>query len=270
MAVVEHFGKNSRGGTQMRRRWEPDNAKAAVLIVHGIGEHSGRYIHVGDHLAAHGYDVLAYDKLGFGQSEGRRAHVDSFDDYLDDVQALIAERRSLGLPVVLFGHSLGGLVSTTYLVSERPHPDFAILSAPALEAEVERWKRIAAPLMGRVAPTLFIPNKIDGVLLSRDVAVQQAYVDDPLVVAGATAALGRAIFATMESTSARIDRISVPTYVFHGGDDELVRPAASAPLEAHPHVTYRLWDGLRHETMNEPEQVTVLAAITDWLDAQIT
>lgn len=254
----------------MRRRWEHNDAKAAVLIVHGIGEHSGRYLHVGEHLAAHGYDVLAYDKVGFGQSEGRRAHVDSFDDYLDDVQALLAERRALDLPVVLFGHSLGGLVSTTYLVSERPQPDIAVLSAPSLEAEVERWKRIAAPIMGRVAPTLFIPNKIDGVLLSRDVAVQQAYAEDPLVVAGATAGLGKAIFATMDATRACMDRISVPTYVFHGDEDELVPPAASAPLAAHPNVTYKLWDGLRHETMNEPEQVTVLAAITAWLDTQIT
>ncbi len=265
----ESFGTNSRGGTQMRRRWETDNAKAAVLIVHGVGEHSGRYLHVGDHLAAHGYDVLAYDKVGFGQSEGRRAHVDSFDDYLDDVQALIAERRTLELPVVLFGHSLGGLVATTYLVSDRPQPDFAILSAPALEAEIDLWKRIAAPILGVVYPKLFIPNKIEGDLLSRDVAVQQGYVDDPLVIAGQTAGLGRAILATMGSTSARIDRISVPTYVYHGSDDEVVPPSASAPLEAHPHVTYRLWDGLRHEAHNEPEKVTVLTAITDWLDSQV-
>ncbi len=269
MAVDEHFGKNSRGGTQLRRRWETDNPKAAVLIVHGVGEHSGRYLHVGDHLAAHGHDVLAYDKIGFGQSEGRRAHVDSFDDYLDDVQALIAERHTLELPVVLFGHSLGGLVATTYLVSDRPQPDIAILSAPALEAEIDLWKRIAAPIIGRLAPTLFIPNKIDGVLLSRDVAVQEGYVDDPLVIAGQTAGLGREILAAMGSISPRIDRISVPTYVYHGEDDEVVRPAASAPLEAHPHVTYRLWDGLRHEAHNEPEHVTVLTAITDWLDTQI-
>lgn len=265
MTAVEFFATNSRGGTQLRRRWDVASPRAAVLIVHGIGEHSGRYQHVGDHLAAVGFDVLAFDQLGFGQSEGRRAHVDRFGQLLDDVEALMAERRELAVPVVLLGHSLGGLVSAAYLVSDRPPPDLAVLSAPALEAEVETWKRVTAPLIGRLAPRLFIPNKIDGVLLSRDVAVQEAYVNDPLVTAGATARLGKEIFAAMDRTRAAIDRISIPTYVLHGGEDELVPLSASAPLRALPNVTYKVWEGLRHECFNEPEQDEVLDAMSTWL-----
>lgn len=269
MVAVESFATNSRGGTQLRRRWEVTDPLAAVLIVHGMGEHSGRYGHVGDHLADHRFDVLAFDQLGFGQSEGRRAHVDSFDQLLDDVEALMAERRELDVPVVLLGHSMGGLVVAAYLVSGRPQPDLAVLSAPLLEVEVEAWRRVAAPILGRIVPRLFIPNKIDGAVLSRDVAVQQAYVNDPLVTTGQTAGMGKAILEAMDRTGKAIHQISIPTYVLHGAEDELVPISASEPLRELPSVTYKVWDGLRHECFNEPEQNEVLAALSKWLLAQL-
>jgi lysophospholipase len=238
-------------------------------MVHGIGEHSGRYEHVGSFLADRGIDTLAYDQRGFGQSGGRRAFVKSFDQYLDDVEGLLGLRRAAGLPVVLMGHSLGGLVVTTYLVSDRPQPDLAIISAPALQAIVPRWQTAMAPVLGRVMPKQHIASKIEPELLSRDVAVQKAYVDDPLVIAGATARLGQEIFATMESTSAKLDRVRVPAYVLHGAEDRLVPPSASEALGLLPNVTRKVWDGLRHECLNEPEQGEVLAAVLGWLDQQL-
>ena len=265
----EFFGESSRGGTQLRRRWAVDGAKAAVLIVHGIGEHSGRYEHVGDFFESKGYDVLAYDLRGFGQSEKPKAYVESFDDYLDDVEALMAERRELDIPVVLLGHSLGGLVVTRYLESSRPQPNLGVLSAPALGAVVPAWQRITAPIMGRLLPKLFIPSKIDGVVLSHDPEVAEAYENDPLGVPGSTASLGRAIFATMPIAAANIAKIKLPTYVLHGSEDELVPQSFSLPLADLPNVTYKNWEGLRHECFNEYKKLDVLAALTDWLDAQL-
>ncbi len=253
------------GLTQLQRRWPAANPKAALLLVHGIGEHSGRYEHVGAALADRGIDVLSFDNRGFGQSGGRRAFVNSFDEFLADIEPLLADRRELGVPTVLMGHSLGGLIASTYLTSNRPQPDLAVLSAPALLAEVPAWQRIAAPVVGRIAPKLFIPAKIDGEILSRDVEVQQAYVNDPLVIAGATAGLGLEIFKAMESTMARISKVGMPTYVLHGDSDELVPPAASAPLGDLENVTRVLWPGLRHECMNEPEKDQVIAGIADWI-----
>ena len=267
--MTVQFGQARDGNTQLVRRWPVKNPVAAILLVHGIGEHSGRYQHVGAFLAERGYDVVAFDNRGFGQSGGRRAHVDSFDQFLDDIEDLLSERRALGVPVVLFGHSLGGLMASTYLVSDRPQPDLGILSAPALAAEVPRWQRLAAPVLGRLAPSVFIKGKAMSGLLSRDEEVEKAYHADPLVILGATAGLGHEIFSTMEATSANLDRISVPTYVLHGESDRLVPPAASQPLIGHPMVTYRSWPGLRHECMNEPERFEVLAEIAKWLAEQL-
>jgi len=240
-----------------------------MLLVHGIGEHSGRYEHVGAAFAEAGVDVLAHDQRGFGETEGERGHVDSFDQFLTDVEPLIADRRSLGVPVILMGHSLGGLVATAYLVSDRPQPDLAILSSPALAAELPGWQRAGAPILGALAPKLRIPADFDGSVLSRDVQVQQDYENDPLRVPTSTARLGREILRTMKVVSTSLDRLRLPTYVAHGADDTLVPVSASLPLESLPNVDRRVWQGLRHECLNEPEQGEVIGEILTWIDAQL-
>lgn len=241
-----------------------------MLLVHGIGEHSGRYEHVGRAFADAGIDTLSFDARGFGQTEGRRAYIDSFDQYVVDVADLLVERRTLGVPTLLMGHSLGGLVAATYLVSDHPQPDLAILSAPALEAEIPRWQRVVAPVLGRVAPTFHIKADFDGTVLSRDETVQRDYDEDPLRVDGSTARLGREAMAAMKATSSRLDQISVPLYVFHGEDDTLVPPSASVAVGRLANATRRVWPGLRHECLNEPEQDQVLSEIVAWIDTQLT
>lgn len=263
------FGSTRDGLSQLRRHWPVDDARASVLLVHGIGEHSGRYLHLGQGLANHGFDTLAFDNRGFGQSGGRRAFVDDFDQYLDDVEDLLLLRRQLDVPVVLLGHSLGGLISTTYLVSARPQPDLAVLSAPALSADVPMWQRVAAPIIGRIRPQLFIKSEIDASILSRDPEVQDAYVNDPLLVSGATAGLALAIFNAMETTSAALERVRIPGYVLHGDADELVPPAASEAIGLLSEVERRLWPSLRHECFNEPEKDEVLGEVVSWINAQL-
>ena len=241
-----------------------------MVLVHGIGEHSGRYEHVGAAFAATGIDVLAHDQRGFGRSGGRRAYVDSFDDYLSDIEPLVADRRELDVPVILMGHSLGGLAVTSYLVSSRPQPDLAVLSSPALAAEMPGWQRLGAPILGTLLPKLKVPADFEGSVLSRDPEVQRDYENDPLRVPATTTRLGRELLRTMKTVSATLDRLRLPTYVFHGADDALVPLSASEPLTALPNVTRRVWPGLRHECLNEPEKDDVLAEIIAWLDSQIS
>jgi acylglycerol lipase len=264
------FGTTRDGLKQLRRHWAADAPKAAILLVHGLGEHSGRYEHVGAALAAAGYDTLGFDQRGFGESGGRRAFVNDFGEFVDDIADLLAERRELGIPVVLMGHSMGGLASTAYLVSDRPQPDLAVLSAPALNAEIPLWQRVAVPVLSRLVPKFHVKSDFDGSILTRDVDVAKRYDNDPLRVDGQTAALGRQILDAMKATSPAIAKITLPTYVLHGKDDTLVPPSASEPIGELPNVTRKLWAGLRHECMNEPEWPEVVGGITDWLDAQLS
>ncbi|MEZ5142948.1 MAG: alpha/beta hydrolase [Acidimicrobiales bacterium] len=266
----ETYGLDRGGEPQLRRRWRADPCRAALLLVHGMAEHSGRYEHVGRSLSDRGVDVLSFDLRGHGRSGGRRGHVEDFDHFLDDVQDLLAERRGLGVPVVLMGHSMGGLISAAYAVSDRPQPDLLVLSAPALAADIPAWQRVAATALSRLVPTLSLPNDFDGELLTRDPEVGAAYRDDPLRVRKATTRLGNEIFKAMEATaSAAPSSLSVPTYVLHGAADQLVPPQASEPLATHPQVTRKVYDALRHECLNEPERDEVLVDLHDWLDARL-
>lgn len=260
-------GLTRDGLQQLRRRWQPPEAPvAAVLLIHGLGEHSGRYEHVGRWLADAGYDVVAIDQRGFGRSGGRRGYVDSFDRFLDDVEDQLAELRTLGVPVVLFGHSMGGLVCADYATSGRPLPDVLVLSGPALGANVPAVRRLLAPVLGRVLPRLRIPSQIEGDVLSRDPAVGEAYLTDPDNLLFVTARLGAEFIARGPQVVARLDRLSIPTLVLHGGDDRLVPPSASAPLAGRPGVVREVLPGLRHEILNEPEHPQVLLRIVDWVE----
>lgn len=252
------------------RRWSPPGpSRATIVLVHGIAEHGGRYEHVGRTLAAAGFDTRATDLRGFGESGGTRAYVDSFDDYLNDLQADVEAARREGVPTVLLGHSMGGLIVFLYLVSDRPAPDLAILSAPALDAEVPVVKRAAARILSRVAPRLALPNDLDGSQLSRDAAVGEAYFADPLVHAKTTARLGAELLAAMKRSRSAAARIEVPTLLIHGGADTIVPPETTAPLADLPAVDRRLFPAFRHESFNEAGGSEAIAAVAEWLEEKL-
>jgi alpha-beta hydrolase superfamily lysophospholipase len=214
-----------------------------------------------------GLDVHAFDLRGHGLSGGRRMYVRRWEDFLDDVEVRMTAVREPGLPMVLFGHSLGALVALDYACSDRPAPDLLVLSAPPLDARVPGWQRLLAPVLGAVAPTLVIANPITGDQLTRDPAVGVAYFADPLVQPRSTARLGAQFLSAMRHTRTRIGRLCVPTLVIHGGADTLVPTAVSEPLAALPGVERRVLPDLHHESLNEPEGPEVVAGIVEWLRA---
>jgi alpha-beta hydrolase superfamily lysophospholipase len=258
-------------GTQILvRRWAATGEPwADVLIVHGIAEHSGRYEHVGSWLAAAGLEVTGYDLRGFGGSGGRRAWVGSWGEYHDDLEERLGDvrLRAAGRPVVLFGHSLGGLIAYGYAVADppRPLPDALVVSAPAVDSNLPRWQQSMARVLTRVAPTFAVKNAFDGTILSRDPAVAERYLADPLNHHSTTTRLGAEALAEQKRALAALDRLSVPTLVYHGGDDRLVPTASSEVFAAAPGVTRRTYPGLRHESHNEPEGEAVIADAVAWL-----
>lgn len=265
----------ARDGTELLvRRWSATGPPwASILIVHGLAEHSGRYEHVGAQLAAAGLDVHAYDQRGFGASSGRRAWLDRWTRNLDDLEDRLAILRVMakGRPLVVYGHSVGGLISLGYAVADppRPLPDVLVLSAPALDSAIPAWKKTIARVLGSIAPTLAMKNDLDGSVLSRDPSVGAAYLADPQNQHTTTMRYGALAIAEQARVRAALSRLSIPTLVYHGEDDHLVPTDASAPLATVPGVVRRTYPLLRHESHNEPEGPAVIADVIAWLRATL-
>jgi acylglycerol lipase len=239
-----------------------------MVLCHGIAEHSGRYERVGERFAAAGIGVTAYDQIGFGASGGRRAWVDEWSDVLDQIQSHVETARETTRPVVLLGHSTGGLFALEYVLAERPKPDLLVLSAPLLAGGAP-WQRVLAPILAALAPAVQIPNKLNAERLSRDPAVGEAYFSDPLVHARTTGRLGKEMLDAMARVKAVLDRLAVPTLVIHGAVDQIVPPQSSAPFADLPGVERRLYPALRHELFNEPEGMAVVDDVIGWIESQL-
>lgn len=250
--------------------------RAHLLLVHGIAEHAGRYGHVAAQLAKAGITTHAYDQRGFGRSEGGRAYVDRWSQYHDDLEDRLAATRAAsgGLPVVLYGHSLGGLTALGYTLAEpaRPLPDLLVLSAPAIDAIVPAWKRAAAAVLGTVAPRAAVANGFAAGALSSDPEVDAAYLADPLRVGRSTTRLGAEAFREQRRVQALLREtrpLPVPTYVLQGGADPLVPEWATRSLAGRANVTRRVYPGLRHETHNEPSGASVIDDTIHWITGQL-
>jgi alpha-beta hydrolase superfamily lysophospholipase len=275
-SIVRHV--TAADGTDLLvRHWPVDEAEAggawagptwgSVLLVHGLGEHSGRYEHVGDQLTGAGLEVHAYDHRGSGGSSGRRGHVDRWEQYHDDLAERLGAVRAAARsrPVVLYGHSMGGLVVLGYLLSDRPKPDLVVLSSPGLDSTLASWKKTLAPALSRILPKLAVPNGIDGSTLSRDPAVAAKVGADPLAIKASTTRFGAEALAEQARIRREYAGLRLPTLVLHGLDDGLVPAQASEILASNPSVERRTYPGLRHELHNEPEGPAIVGEIIDWI-----
>lgn len=254
------------------RHWAAaGRAWAAMLIVHGLAEHSGRYERTGAGFAAVGIDVTAIDLRGNGGSGGRRAYVERWSDYLDDVEWQLGRVRAAagGIPVVLLGHSLGGLVVLDYVTSGRPAPDLLVLSSPALGSTLPGWKKTLAKALSGIAPTMTIKNELTGDQLSADPTVGERYFADPLVVPVTTTRLAAEALGALERVAGRVASLAIPCLTFHGTADTIVPVAASEPLATVPGAERVVYPDLRHETLNEPSGPEVVADVVAWLRKRI-
>lgn len=251
------------------REWEVAEPVAVAVVVHGLGEHAGRHDPVGSHLAERGVRTHAIDLKGFGRSTGRRAHAESLDEYHHDIEDLINAVAVEDLPLVLLGHSMGGLIALDYALSDRRRPDLLVLSAPAVGSTVPKWKQKLVRVLAPVVPNLAIPNEIEGDQLSTDPAVGEAYFADPHVHTKTTLGLARALLDGIERVRSTWDQLSIPTLVIHGGGDTVVPPYSSTPLGHLPGVQRVLFPTFRHELFNEREADVALRTVSDWVSKMI-
>lgn len=269
MGTTTWANPNPEFGTELVREWKPEgDPKAVIVLVHGLAEHSGRYERTGTLFAEAGFHVRSFDLIGSGASGGRRWYIDDWSRYHDQVGRHVAWAREVGKPVVLMGHSLGGNLALGYVLSGRSNPDLLVLSAPGL-AGGAGWQRSLAPILARLAPTLPVPNMLDGELLSRDPSVAEDYFADPLVVTKSTARFGALLFDQIDEIRDAFEALDVPTLVLHGGDDRLVPTRSSEALGDLSVCERKVYQGLRHEILNEPEGPEVVADIIAWIDSKL-
>jgi alpha-beta hydrolase superfamily lysophospholipase len=268
---VEFWTAGDGARLALRREPATGGRRAALILVHGFGEHSGRYAHVAQWFAARGVAVYALDQRGHGRSPGPRGHIARFAQYLSDVVALrkLVASEAPG-PLLLLGHSFGGLVVLRYLESAPAGVTGAIVSCPflAVAFKVPAWKVLIGKTLADVLPSLPFPTGINPDHLSHDAEVVRAAVSDPLCHTVMTPRAYREIMAAQQHALAERERIAVPLFFGVAGDDRVVsrldtqRFAGSLTGD----VTVRVYDGMFHEIFNEPGREAVFADLAPWLE----
>lgn len=273
--AVESWLTMADGQPIFMRDWPLAQARGAVLIVHGLSEHSGRYAELAQWLRARGYAVRSYDQRGHGRTPGRRGALRHADDLLDDLTTIHGDyARSLGYPPLVLGHSMGGVVVLRSVLDGRIAPGAVILSSPALRSWEPRWRRALARGLTRLAPNLPLRSGLSFGRISHDHARVAAYRADPLRHGWITPRLADFIFRAGASSIADAARLAVPTLLLVAGSDALVDPSGSGDFSraAAPggQLTTRFFSMLYHELFNEaePGRGQVLRQLAEWLQRQ--
>lgn len=263
------------GNSILLRTWQVENPKANILIVHGYAEHSARYEETAQVLNAEGHSVYAFDRRGEGASGGKRAEINRFAEQVEDLKEVITMIEKGKVSLFLYGHSLGGLISTKYVIDYKAKDiDGLILSSPLLmpDEDMSPFLQKISGFVGRALP--FLPVvKIDTKLVTRDVKEREAYDNDPLIYHGATKAkTAFEILRTMKYVQKRFEKIQIPFLVMHGTADKLSNPKGSQMLfdnAGSEDKSIELFDGFFHEIMREPGKESFFNVITTWISERI-
>lgn len=246
--------------------------RGVVLIVHGLGEHAGRYEHVAERLNEWGFAVRGYDQCGHGESGGLPGSLPTDTRLLDDLADIIDSTRARmepGTPLILLGHSMGGLVTGRFVSLGMRKVDALVMSSPALNPGMNVFQKLLVAVLPKIAPNLRVGNGLNPAFISHDPAVVKAYTGDPRVHDRISARLARFFATEGPATVESASRWAVPTLLMYAGDDRLVNPqgsrdfAAAAPAATVQSVCF---DGLYHEIFNELDAAPVFATLRNWLD----
>ncbi|MCX6306357.1 MAG: lysophospholipase [Bacteroidetes bacterium] len=250
----------------------PGKPKAVILLVHGLSDHAGRYCHAGAFFTAAGYAMIIVDLRGNGRSFGKRGHFPSFDIVMDDISLFleVVSKRHPSLPVILYGHSMGGNLVLNYLIRHAPPVVCAVATSPWLRLNVKPplLKAVMATLANRVLPSLPRPDEIIPSWLSHDEEVVRKYMADPLVHHLISVRTYFEISNAGEYAMEHAGKVHCPMLLMHGTDDHLTSFRATLELSTKLIVqnTFKPWEGMYHELHNEPEKRTILEYTKDWIE----
>ncbi|MFQ5814772.1 MAG: alpha/beta hydrolase [Anaerolineae bacterium] len=271
------FGWQTEDGLRLYAQgWQPETEpRGVVCLVHGLGEHSGRYAHLAAFLNQAGYALLAFDLRGHGKSEGQRGYAPSYEVLLNDISHFLEEaaERYPDRPRFLYGHRLGGSLVIEYALRRRPSLAGMIASGPLFRTAFEppAWKITLAKIMCSLWPTLSMSNELDRQGLSRDPEVVRAYNEDPLVHDRVSARLGMDMLEAGLWALGHAAEFPLPLLLMHGSADRLCSAQASREFAAQAghRCTLKIWDGFYHEIHNEPEQGQVFTYLLEWLNSNL-
>jgi len=269
--------KGVRNANIYFQAWLPDgDVKAVLLVVHGLGEHCGRYMNHVDRFVPLGYAVYGLDHLGHGKSGGEREVIDRFTDFTDTLKIYyeMVKGWQPGKPIFILGHSMGGLITCHYLLDHQADFKGAIISAPAIKVGegITSLTIIMGKLLSRIAPKTGV-LALDVTAISHDPVVVKAYADDPLVFHDKTPArLAAESLKAMMRVTTETDKITLPFIVIQGGEDKIVDPGGAQMLydkAGSKDKTLKIYQGLYHEVHNEPEREVMFKDLESWLAAHV-
>ena len=278
MKHLETSYKTHDGLELYLQAWMPEQAKASVLLVHGLGEHSGRYAHLAKKLTDAGVAVFTFDGRGHGNSSkpGPTAYFDRYEDYLKDIDALFGKVKNYvpGVPAFIFGHSMGGGLVAAYCIAYAPDAAGVILSAPALKPAEGTSKGLiaVASLLGRFFPKQKV-MEVDANLVSRDPVEVKKYNDDPLNYhEKVPARTGHQLLRMIRYIKENAEKFDLPLLLLHGTADGLTNPEGSKEFFKKlkgSDLTMKFFPDFYHELINEPEKEMVMEEIVAWIAGRI-
>ena len=249
----------------------PGETKAAIVLIHGMGEHFGRYQHVIEFVNSIGYAVISMDLRGHGNSQGKRGHIDTYKQLMDDVDLLVKKAQELfnDLPLIMYGHSLGGNIAANYVLRRQPAFKGLIVTAPyfKLAFDPPKWKVFLSAVMAKILPALTLPTGLELAALSRDQAVVDAYKNDPLVHDKISSTFFNNVHAAASYPIEHAEELKIKTLAMHGLMDRITSyKGTTAFARNNPElIELKLWEGLYHEIHNEKEKQQVFDHIKTWL-----
>lgn len=277
MNKTEWKWKTNDGLEMYSQAWLPEGkVKGVVCLVHGLGEHSGRYAADGEALTGAGYILAGFDLRGFGKSEGIRGHTPSLQAYLEDIDLFVVEitQRYPNIPHFLYGNSMGGLLVLDYVPLRKPAITGVIATAPGLKPAIEeqKIKVVLAQVMGKLVPTLSLDSGLDTSTIYRDSKMAEDYLNDPFVHRRVTTSWGKSMLEATRIAFEHASTFPTPLLLMHGTNDETSNPAGSqifADLAPKDIVTLKMWDGFKHDLHTDPETPAVFNVMIDWLNGYL-
>jgi acylglycerol lipase len=254
--------------------WEPDtlSPKGVVCLVHGVGEHSARYAHVAEAFTKSGYALFGADLRGHGKSEGPRGHFPSIDAVVQDIDLLLdhARNRYPGVPLFLYGHSLGGILVLYYGLKQKPDVEGIIATSSGLRTALEKQpaKILAAKILGSIMPGVSLPTGLDQNAISQDKEVVAIYAEDPLVHDRMSLGFGKIMLSAIRWIFEHAKEFSLPLLLMHGKSDTIAYPSGSEEIAslAKEKCQLVLWENGWHELHNEPFKEEVFKTMISWMD----